>query len=276
MKAYTWYEKIKNNIRYINNDFKDFIESFGRKRLWKKETKNDRILLKHLNKELQPFHVKLHLDRRYRESPFPQNSAKAVPIVLKYARMCERKNSKIGLLSAFCSPQFHDAVPYLLDIYKDLIKDYHDFQSESDLTWVCETIEKIDSDKYIDQYIDLLKMPITPSAECIIRMLSKRKPLTPQIETCIVSLIEKESMIPETWIGEPNEDEKYWCSTLALDCIAKKGDPKYRSYLEKFLFPQDLPWIYFTESKYCRSNYSHCYKNYIKIATKGLRKIKDK
>lgn len=252
-----WVERTKKNIIGII-DIKKADYS------WKKRNQNDSALMKDLNKELQQFHVKLRLEQ-YQTSPFLPNSVNAMPIILKYVDMCERKINRVHLLSTLRAPQFFEAVPYLLNLYKDLLKDYDTPQDELLLLSICETIEKIGSDKYTDQYIDLLKMPITPSAECIIRLLSK-KILTPKIEMCILSLVEKENIIPKAWIGKPNETDKYWCSQIALIHIAKTNQSKYYSYLERFLYPQNLPWIYFTDSKYCQSNYSECYKRYVKIA----------
>ena len=261
MHKMSWIERTKMNIKGI-------IDIKKADRAWKKENKNDSLLLKGLNRELKKFHVKLRLVR-YEDSPFSSSAVDVMPIIFKYVDMCEQKYNKVHLLSTLRSPHFHNAIPYLINFYKKELEDYDTPQDEYVLLSICETIEKIGSDRYIDQYIDLLKNPITPSAECIIKLLTKM-PITPQIETCILSLVEKENIIPEAWIGKLNETDKYWCSQLALTFIAKNKNEKYHSYIERFMFPQNFSWIYFTESDYCQSNYCECYKQYIKIASKYL------
>ena len=264
MEKNNWVERTKINIsRIINMNKAEY--------LWEKENRNDTLLLKNLNDELKLFYVKLRLER-YENSPFSESDIDVIPIIFKYVGMCEQKYNKVHLLSTLRSPHFYNAIPYLINFYKKELEDYDIPQDEYVLLSVCETIEKIGSDRYLDQYIDLLKNPITPSAECIIRLLTKM-PVTPQIETCILSLVEKENIIPEAWIGKPNETDKYWCSQTALSYIANKNEQKYYSYLERFLFPQNLSFIYFAESKFCQSNYSECYKQYAKIAKKGLEKF---
>lgn len=260
-----WIERTKINIRGI-------ITIKKADRSWKKENKNDSILLKNLNRELKNFHVKLRL-KQYQNSPFSPNSVSVMSNIFKYVDMCEQKHNKAYLLSTLRSPHFYNAIPYLINFYKRELEDYNTPQDEEVLLSICETIEKIGSDKYIDQYIDLLKKPITPSAECIISLLTKM-PSSSKIETCILSLVEKENIIPKSWIGSLSEIEKYWCSRLALTHIANSNPSKYSSYLERFLSPQDFSWIYFTESEFCPSNYSECYKQYAQIAKKGLKKLK--
>lgn len=265
MHGINWIELTKSNIIGISHIKKA-------DRSWKKENKNDSLLLKALNRELKKFHVKLRLER-YEYSPFSPTASDVMPIIFKYVDMCEQKYNKAHLLSTLRSPHFHNAIPYLINFYKKELEDYDTPQDEYVLLSICETIEKIGSDRYIDQYIDLLKNPITPSAECIIRLLTKM-PVSQKIETCILSLVEKENIIPKFWIGKPNETDKYWCSQMALSYIAELKTPKYDSFLKQFLNPQNLPWIHFEESDYCKINYSECYKLYIQITQKGLKRLK--
>ena len=266
MQKLNWIERTKMNIKGI-------IHTKKVNRLWKKENKNDSLLLKNLNRELKKFRVKLRLIR-YEDSPFLSTASDVMPIILKYVDMCEQKYNKVHLLSTLRAPHFHNSIPYLINFYKKELENYDTPQDEYVLLSVCETIEKIGSDRYIDQYIDLLKNPITPSAECIIRLLTKM-PISQKIETCILSLVEKENIIPQAWIGKPNETDKYWCSQIALTYIANINKSKYYSYLEQFLISQNLSWIHFTESEFCQSNYSECYAQYIQIAKKGLKKLKN-
>ena len=263
MQKLNWIERTKMNIKGI-------IDIKKADRAWKKENKNDSLLLKGLNRELKKFHVKLRLIR-YEDSPFSSTASDVMPIIFKYVDMCEQKYNKVHLLSTLRSPYFHTAIPYLINFYRKELEDYNTPQDEYVLLSVCETIEKIGSDRYIDQYIDLLKNPITPSAECIIKLLTKM-PISQEIESCILSLVEKENLIPKSWIGKLNETDKYWCSQIALSYIANIKQSKYHSYLERFLHPQDFSWIYFTESEFCQHNYSECYKKYVLIAKKGLKK----
>ena len=81
---------------------------------------------------------------------------------------------------------------------------------------------------------------------------------------------EKENKIPNEWIGELNEENKYWCFLNALKYIINRKDSKYYDFIKKFLQPERLKWIWFTPSKYSKTNYSNCYKKYIALAKKGL------
>ena len=87
----------------------------------------------------------------------------------------------------------------------------------------------------------------------------------------IVPLIEKDNKIPKAWIGKPNEEDKYWCSQKAFEYIINRKNIKYYSFIEKFLNPEKLEWIQFTESKFQKENYSNCYNKYMQIAQKGLK-----
>jgi len=263
MQKPNWIEHTKMNIKGIIDIKKAALA-------WKKENKNDSLLLKDLNRELKKFHVKLRLEQ-YENSPFSSTASDVMPIIFKYVDMCEQKYNKVHLLSTLRSPRFHNAIPYLINFYKKELEKYDTPKDEYVLLSVCETIERIGSDGYIDQYIDLLKNPITPSAECIIKLLTEM-PISQEIESCILSLVEKENLIPKSWIGTPNETDKYWCSQIALGYIANRRQSKYNSYLEYFLSPQDLSWIYFAESEFCQYNYSECYKQYTLIAKHGLKK----
>ena len=129
-------------------------------------------------------------------------------------------------------------------------------------------IAKIESKEYIDLYIKLLTMPATTALESIIKMLDKLK--VPEVDRYIFNLIEKENKIPNGWIGELNEENKYWCSLNALKFIINRKDSKYYDFIKTFLQPEKLRWIWFTPSKHMKINYSSCYKKYIELAKKGL------
>lgn len=221
---------------------------------FKQKNKKDNLLLKGLNRELKQFHIKIKFER-YENSPFTTSDVDVIPIILKYVDMCELKANKVFLLSTLRSPGFHQAVPFLIDFYKELLQCYHTPEDELLLLSVCETIGKIRSEKYIEQYINLLNMTITPSAECLINMLSKM-PNTIEIENCIFSLIEKENLIPEAWMGGPSEIYKYYCSQTALSYICDMDRQKYHSFIEQFLSPQELSWVHFLNSDCCKDNYS--------------------
>ena len=74
---------------------------------------------------------------------------------------------------------------------------------------------------------------MTQSAEPIIEMLSKFN--IEKFEPIIFNLIKKENLIPKAWLGELNEDSKYWCSLVALKCIVNKKDNKYLDYYDERL-----------------------------------------
>ena len=135
MQKLNWIELTKSNIIGI-------IHIKKADRSWKKENKNDSLLLKDLNRELKKFHVKLRLEE-YENSPFSSTASDVMPIIFKYVDMCEQKYNKVHLLSTLRSPHFHNAIPYLINFYKKELENYDTPQDEYVLLNVCETIEKI-------------------------------------------------------------------------------------------------------------------------------------
>ncbi|MBQ8287963.1 MAG: hypothetical protein IJX76_04230 [Clostridia bacterium] len=264
MKKLNWIERTKQNIEGI---------VFERKvnEQLKQDNKNDLSLLKQLNSELKPFKVKIEL-QNYEVSPFSASDVGVVPIILKYADLLERDINKAFILSTLRASGFDAAVPYLIAFYKSLLQKYNSPQDETVLLSVCDTIAKIGSDRYIDEYVELLDLPVTPAMGGIIEMLGKVR--SDRIESAVFRLIERENRIPEAWIGKPNETDKYWCSQIALIYIVNRRNTKYYSFIERFISPEKLDWIAFAESKYSKRNYAECYKIYKKIAQKGLNYLK--
>ena len=83
MKKPNWIERTKMNIKGI-------IDTKKEDHAWKKENKNDSLLLKGLNSELKKFHVKLR-SKQYENSPFSSTASDVMPIIFKYVDMCEQK-----------------------------------------------------------------------------------------------------------------------------------------------------------------------------------------
>ena len=126
--------------------------------------------------------------------------------------------------------------------------------------------------RYVDLYESIISRPMTQSAEPIIEMLSKFN--IEKFEPIIFNLIKKENLIPKAWLGELNEDSKYWCSLVALKCIVNKKDNKYLDFFEELIDDQDMNWIKFTDSKYANKLTIDLKNKYKSLAKKGINKIK--
>lgn len=113
---------------------------------------------------------------------------------------------------------------------------------------------------------------MTQSAEPIIEALAKY--CFDDFEEIILSLVKKENLIPRAWLGELNEDCKYWCSFVALKCIVKKKDVKYLSFFQELLEDQSMAWLNFSDSKYRESLTKEWKTKYKKLAEKGIRQAK--
>ena len=232
------------------------------------EELHDNNLLKELNNELKKNDVKLKF-WYYDISPFASCDKEIIPLILNYVNKLNSDKNKIFLLSVLGVKGFDDAVPAIVNEYEFFnLNKYSQPFDEILLLELCDTIAKIESKEYIDLYIKMLTMPATTALESIIKMLDKLN--VPELDGYIYNLIEKENKIPNEWIGELNEENKYWCSLNALKYIINRKDSKYYDFIKKFLQPERLKWIWFTPSKYSKTNYSNCYKKYIALAKKGL------
>ena len=197
--------------------------------------KSDIKILKELNKKLNSFGVQLKL-QYYNISPLSIAMKNIVPIIIEYADKMTSYRSKIFLLSVLGVQGFDEAIPYLVQQYRIFnLKIYSEPFDDILCLYLCNTIEKIKSNKYIDLYAEMLQLPSMSALECIIRMCSELN--LDGVENYIFNLIEKENKIPKTWIGQLNEEDKYWCSQNALIYIINKKRPEYYSYIEKFFHP---------------------------------------
>ena len=232
------------------------------------DEQHDNDILKELNQKLKQVGIKLKF-WYYDGSPFTKEDKRVIPIILSHIERLYKDKNKIFLLSVLGVRGYDEAVPALVNEYKFYCDNiYSEPCDELQLLYLCNTIAKISSKKYIDLYIELLQMPATTALESIIKKLSKMK--ISRVDEFVFNLIEKENKIPEVWRGTLNERDKYWCSLNALKYMVDKKDSKYRCYIQKFLQPEELKWIQFSESKYMKANYTSCYKEYIGLAKKGL------
>ncbi len=227
--------------------------------------------LKFLNKELKKYKVKLDF-QYYDTCPFRKNKLEILEIVLKYVELFENYYHKIFILSSLCDKIYSDSVPYLVKTYHYFIDEiYRDPIDEMYLLYLCNTIAKIEALEYTDLYKSILLGPITQSAEPIIEMLAENN--MEEFDGIIFNLIKKENIIPKAWLGELNEDSKYWCSFVALKCIVSRKDKKYLRFFQELVDDKNMAWINFTNSKY-KSKLTLEWKNKYKVfAEKGIKKL---
>lgn len=232
---------------------------------------NDFKTLKSLNHELKKYKIKLNF-KYYDVSPFNKNDIEIVDIVLKYSDMLESCYNKIFILSSLGNTGFSKAVPYLVDLYFYFIKNIYSIpRDEIYLLHLCDTISKINSLEHKELSKKILRGPITQSAESIILMASRYNSY--EFDDIIFNLIEKENLIPSLWIGELNEDCKYWCSFVALKCIVSKKEKKYLNFFKYLINSESLEWLKFSESKYSNKLALEWKEKYKKLAKQGYNMI---
>lgn len=228
-------------------------------------------LLKHLNKELRKYKVKLCF-KYYPTCPFSDHQLEIMELIIKYADCFDSYHHRIFILSSLCDEHFKDSVPYLVKTYHYFLSEVYSVpKDEMYLLFLCDTIAKINALEYIDLYESMISRPMTQSAESIIIMLSKMN--VDQVDDMIFDLIKKENLIPKAWFGELNEDSKYWCSLVALKCIVNKKKDKYLAFFNELVQDKDMAWIKFVESKYKSKLTLEMKKKYKVLAEKGIKQI---
>ena len=208
------------------------------------------------------------------QKPFNESDFIVINSIVECVKKLEDDYLKFGLIYTLGVKGFDDAVPFLIDFYKEFLKGYTNSKDERLLQIICKVLYDIHSDKYIELYLELLKLKIVSATVTILDLLENIDDKS--IESYIIPLIEKENVIPLDWIGWPNETDKYWFSENALIFIANKKKKEYKDIFEKFLTPEKLEFIHFTQSKYQKKNYDICYKRYKEIAVKSLNNFENK
>ena len=233
---------------------------------------NDIYILKFLNRDLRKYKIKLKF-QYYDVCPFNENKLEIMHIILKYVELFENYHNKVFILSSLCDKCFKDSVPYLVKIYHYFLNIvYSNPIDEIYLLYLCDTIAKINALEYIDLYKSIILSPMTQSAESIIKMLSENNMV--EFDELIFNLVKKENLIPMAWIGELNEDSKYWCSYVALKCIVDKKDKKYLDFFKEILEDESMSWINFSDSKYKNKLTLEWKNKYRLLSEKGIKKIK--
>ncbi len=232
---------------------------------------HDNKVLKLLNKELKKYHIKLKF-KYYVSCPFKIFDDQLLNIILKHIENFDDYYSKIFILSSLGDEYFSECVPYLIDVYEYFIENiYAKPQDDLLMSILCETIRKIKCSKYTDLYAKLFEMKKTSSFESIINMISEMNMLN--FEDKIFELIFKETLIPLSYIGLLSEDEKYWCSIVALKYIVNRKNKKYLSFFQRIINDENCCQIYFSDSKYKKTIETNLKKKYKKLAERGLKKL---
>jgi len=233
---------------------------------------NDMKILKLLNKDLKKYKVKLKF-QYYDTCPFIENKFEILELILKYVESFTSIYHKIYILSSLCDKYYKNSVPYLVKTYHSFIDEIYKVpMDEMYLLHLCNTIAKINALEYTDLYESIISCPMTQSAEPIIEMLAKMN--IEKFDDIIFNLIKKENLIPTAWLGELNEDSKYWCSLVALKCVVNKKDNKYLYFFNELIADKDMEWIKFTDSKYKSKLIVELKNKYKLLAEKGIKKIK--
>lgn len=206
----------------------------------------DENILKEMNNKLKNYHVKLVFQvYAYEKKSIIENENIKV-VILEYIHKFRSFYSKIFILSCLWGPLCEDCIPILVSSYREFMREYSNPKDEIFCQYLADTIKKNNCAKYMNLYIDLLNDNISPSAGSIIEMVSLLD--LNECESILLELVEKENVIPESWKGKLNEDDKYYCSLVALKCLQKSESSAVKTLILEWKKYDVMPWIKFEKS----------------------------
>ena len=187
-----------------------------------------------------------------------------VPILIKYIEQFDSDGCKMQYTSALGVKGFDSASEYLLTKYEEYLHPYN----QMNLNIVAQTLARICDLRFLNEYLEILSKDVTIDACYLVQMLGKLK--VEEAVPCLIGLIDRIAIIPEKWNGTLLEDQKYYVSQCAIEAIGKFQRKEYNQYIEKFLDPQSLSWIQYTDSPEQKQLLKTTYKEYIRLAQKAI------
>ena len=206
-------------------------------------------------------------------STFTKKDNAVVHILIKYlTKIGNDYAPKINYINSLGVKGFYEATEFLIKEYKDSIPPHY---NSWNLNFIAQNISEIEDPRYIDIYLEFLQDDkLTTEASYIVEMLGKMK-----VEKAIpyfIKLLNLENLIDSKFYGKSVEDNKYFVSQTAIKALSMFKNPDHIKYIEKFLEPEKLSWIKFSDAAI--KDYKHIYKTtyteYRKIAEKAIKKMR--
>lgn len=196
---------------------------------------------------------------------FKDNDNCVIPIIIKYIEQLNSENLRLQYISSLGVKGFSDATKYLITKYKQYLSPDYNQQS---LNVVSQTLARIQDLRYLDEYFKFLNKNVTIDACYLVQMLGANK--VKEALPYLIELLDCVAIIPQKWIGTVLEDQKYYVSQCAIEALGKYKNLDLNKYILKFLNPEQLDWISFSESKERNYLLKTTYKEYIKVAKSAL------
>ncbi|WP_251617683.1 hypothetical protein [Pumilibacter muris] len=200
---------------------------------------------------------------------FTAKDKAVIPIVIKHLEMFKNHNKKHHYIGCLGVKGFYDATEYLIGEYNKYLPTDNE---DSILYMVSQTLARIRDKRYMDVYLDYLsEEKVVCSTWFIVEMLGFMR--YEKAIPSFIRLLDGEQRIKDSFYGSTIECGKYLVSQAAITALSRFRKAEYKKYIEKFLEPEKIPWIQFTESKEKKSNLRRTYTQYRNVTKKALERM---
>lgn len=238
---------------------------------YRKDPKNayDVKVEKSLFKELNALGYDFAWEYQFEGNTFTAKDKAVIPIVIKHLEMFKNHNNKLNYMVCLGVKGFYDATDYLIEEYYKYIPPNYDSDS---LNFVSHTLSRIRDKRYMDVYLDFLSEDkVVCDTWHIVKMLGLMR--YEKAIPSFIRLLDGEQRIDSYFYGSSIETGKYLVSQTAIVALSMFRKAEYRKYIEKFLEPEKIPWIQFTESEEQKSNLRYTYTQYRNVTKKALARM---
>lgn len=228
-----------------------------------------RQLCRRLNKLGYHFSHKLQFD----VGTFKTEDAKVIPIIIEYIDKFKNDGYKLQFICSLGTKGFCDATEFLLNKYKENLPPKYNWWN---LNIISQVLAKICDVDHLDDYYDIFDRNVTVDAAYLVEMLGKLK--IREAVPHLIKLLDCEAIIPDNWVGNLNEDNKYLVSQMAIKVLGNIGIADNVKYIEKFLEPEKLDFIHYSinDPKELNRWLNGTYQKYRKITTKAIEQMKSR
>ncbi len=208
--------------------------------------------------------------RRYEISckTFSSEDKIVVPILIKYINQFESDGYKLQFMNALGVKGFYGASEYLIEEYKNNLPPRY---NQKMLDMVSQTLARIEDERFIDTYIELIGNNVTMEAGYLVETLGRMK-VERAIPT-LIDLLDRVAIIPQEWYNNCLEEQKFYVSYCAIKALGSFKDRELIKHVEKFLTPERLDWIRFDNAENEQKLKNHVLADYKKFAMQSIKSI---
>ena len=225
-------------------------------------------LEKELYKKLRKLGYKFFRSEQFNSKTFSEKDKVVVPLIIEYIEKFEHQGIKGQFISSLGVKGFCDATEYLIEKYK---KNCYPNYNQMTLNIVSQTLARICDLRFVDTYLELLSSNVTMEAGYIVEMLGKCR-VEKAIPT-LIKLVDCKVILAENWIGNPLEEHRYYVSQMAIKVLGQFANPEYIQFIEKFLEPEKLEFITFSDCADKKWLFDTTYRRYKKITQTAIQQM---